>query len=353
MEGCGVAAGDTWLSQTLPTLFNSPAWTQQKSLLILTTDEDGANSPGGWGPGQTNQVMTLAIGSQGTVKAGYQDSNRYDHYSSARVIEGALGLTSTMTNNDKWATPFNEVFTGGASTGNTVTVTNPGSQSGTVGTAANLQLTASDSASGQTLTYSATGLPAGLSVNSSTGQISGTPTTAGSSTVSVTATDTTGATGSTTFTWTESASGGGSALANGGFETGDLTGWTPVGSTSVSAAAAHSGGYGAMLGSTGPSTTSSVSQTFTAPAGSSSLSFKYDVTCQDTVTYDWATASLKDNTSGTTATVLPKTCTNGAGWQTASGTLTPGHSYTLTLTNLDDNYPGDPTFTYYDDVTVS
>lgn len=111
MEGCGIAAGDTWLSQTLPTLFNSPAWTQQKSLLILTTDEDGSGAPGGWGPGQTNQVMTLAIGSQGTVKAGYQDANRYDHYSTARVIEGALGLTSTMTDNDKWATPYNEVFT--------------------------------------------------------------------------------------------------------------------------------------------------------------------------------------------------------------------------------------------------
>ena len=44
--------------------------------------------------------------------------------------------------------------------GNTVTVTNPGSQTGTVGTAVSLQIHATDSASGQTLTYSATGLPA-------------------------------------------------------------------------------------------------------------------------------------------------------------------------------------------------
>ena len=42
-----------------------------------------------------------------------------------------------------------------------MTVTNPGSQTGTVGTAASLQINATDSASGQTLTYSATGLPAG------------------------------------------------------------------------------------------------------------------------------------------------------------------------------------------------
>jgi O-glycosyl hydrolase len=90
----------------------------------------------------------------------------------------------------------------GTQQGNTVTVTNPGSQTGTVGTAANLQVHASDSASGQTLTYGATGLPAGLSVSSTTGLISGTPTTAGTSTVTVTATDGTGASGSATLTWT-------------------------------------------------------------------------------------------------------------------------------------------------------
>jgi hypothetical protein len=93
---------------------------------------------------------------------------------------------------------------------NTVTVTSPGSQTSTVGTAASVQVSASDSASGQTLTYSATGLPAGLSINSSTGLISGTPTTAGTSSVTVTATDTTGASGSASFSWTVNASTGSS-----------------------------------------------------------------------------------------------------------------------------------------------
>ncbi len=92
----------------------------------------------------------------------------------------------------------------GGTTTNTVTVTSPGSQTGTVGTAASVQIHASDSASGQTLTYTATALPAGLSINSSTGLISGTPTTAGTSSVTVTATDTTGAKGTATFTWTVS-----------------------------------------------------------------------------------------------------------------------------------------------------
>jgi F5/8 type C domain/Beta-1,3-glucanase/Putative Ig domain len=94
------------------------------------------------------------------------------------------------------------------STGNTVTVTNPGTQTSKAGNAASLQIQASDSVSGQTLTYSAAGLPAGLSVNSSTGLISGTPTTAGTSTVTVTAKDTTGASGSASFSWTVSPAGG-------------------------------------------------------------------------------------------------------------------------------------------------
>jgi hypothetical protein len=93
---------------------------------------------------------------------------------------------------------------GSSTSGNTVTVTNPGSQTGTVGTPIGaVQIHAADSASGQSLTYSAAGLPAGLSI-SSTGLISGTPTTAGTSNVTVTATDSTGASGSAAFTWTVS-----------------------------------------------------------------------------------------------------------------------------------------------------
>jgi endo-1,4-beta-xylanase len=97
---------------------------------------------------------------------------------------------------------------GGGSTGNTVTVTNPGAQTGTVGTADSLQVHATDSA-GQALTYSASGLPAGLSINASTGLISGTPTAAGTSSVTVTAADPTGASGSAGFSWTVGGGGGG------------------------------------------------------------------------------------------------------------------------------------------------
>jgi O-glycosyl hydrolase len=93
--------------------------------------------------------------------------------------------------------------------GDTVTVTSPGNQAGRVGTPAGLRVNASDSAAGQTLAYSASGLPAGLSINSATGLISGTPTTAATYTVTVTAADSTGASGSATVTWTISAAAGG------------------------------------------------------------------------------------------------------------------------------------------------
>jgi serine protease len=108
-----------------------------------------------------------------------------------------------------------------------------------------------------------------------------------------------------------------------------------------------------MVGSSSPfNGDSSVAQTFTAPAAGGTLSFFYRVACTDTVTYDWATATLRDNTAGTTTTVLAKTCTNTGSWSSKSATLVGSHSYTLTLIDHDDNYASDPTYTLYDDVVV-
>jgi endo-1,4-beta-xylanase len=103
----------------------------------------------------------------------------------------------------------NTLAAAGGGGGNTVTVTNPGTRTGTVGTATSLQIQATDSKSGQTLSYSAAGLPAGLTIGASTGLISGTPTTAANNNVTVTVKDTTGATGTAGFAWNISGSGGG------------------------------------------------------------------------------------------------------------------------------------------------
>jgi hypothetical protein len=83
-----------------------------------------------------------------------------------------------------------------------VTVTSPGSQAGNVGTAiSTLQIKASSSKGDGIASYSATGLPAGLSINTTTGAITGTPTANGDFTVAVTATDNGGTKGTVSFGW--------------------------------------------------------------------------------------------------------------------------------------------------------
>jgi hypothetical protein len=168
----------------------------------------------------------------------------------------------------------------GSGSGNTVTVTNPGNQTGTVGAATSLQVKATDSVAGQTLTYSATGLPAGLAINTGTGLISGTPTAAGTSTVTVTVTDSTGAAGSTSFTWTISSSGGctspGQKLGNPGFESGNTV-WSAtsgvIGQNGPSEPA-HSGRWDAWLDGYGTTHTDTLSQSVTVPSGcGATLSF--------------------------------------------------------------------------------
>jgi hypothetical protein len=150
-------------------------------------------------------VSNLDVGqlAADAISRGYMPSSCWliDVEAGFELWQGGAGLATNS---------FSVTLNGGGG-GNTVTVTNPGSQSGTVGTAASVQLHASDSAAGQTLAYSATGLPPGLSVNSATGLISGTPTTAGSYNVTVTARDGTGASGSAAFTWTIGGGGGGGA----------------------------------------------------------------------------------------------------------------------------------------------
>jgi serine protease len=82
---------------------------------------------------------------------------------------------------------------------NTITVSNPGSQSTKRNTSVTLQMSATDSG-GLTVGWTASGLPQGLSISAS-GRISGKPTRIGTSTVTVTATDASGAKASTSFTW--------------------------------------------------------------------------------------------------------------------------------------------------------
>jgi hypothetical protein len=116
---------------------------------------------------------------------------------------GTFAMQSTWANDGGGTCEFSHpIITNGNGQGNTITVTNPGSQSTKRNTATSLQIHATDSGSGQTLRYAATNLPRGLTISSSTGLISGTPTRLQTRTVTVTVTDTTGAQGTTSFSWT-------------------------------------------------------------------------------------------------------------------------------------------------------
>src|SRR6266496_219434 len=73
-------------------------------------------------------------------------------------------------------------------------ITSPLTATGQVGVTFSYQITATNNPT----SFNATGLPAGLSVNTSTGLISGTPTTTGTSSVTISATNA-GGTGSATL----------------------------------------------------------------------------------------------------------------------------------------------------------
>jgi putative Ig domain-containing protein/trypsin-like peptidase len=225
--------------------------------------------------------------------------------------------------------------------GNTVTVTNPGSQSATVGTAVSVQIHATDSQSGQTLTYSATGLPAGLSINASTGLISGTPTTAQTTTVTVTARDTTGATGTASFGWTVNPSGGGSCsgqkLANPGFEsTGGWTASSGVISSATSGEPAHGGTKIAWMDGYGRTHTDTLSQSVTIPAGChATLTFYLHIDTAETgsTAYDKLTVKASSSTLATYSNVNKAA---GYALRTVDLTSFAGQTVTLTFTGVED-----------------
>jgi hypothetical protein len=242
-------------------------------------------------------------------------------------------------------------FGGSGGTGNTVTVTNPGSKSGTVGTAVSLQITATDSASGQTLTYRATGLPPGLSINSSTGLITGTPTTAGTYSVTVTATDTTGASGSTTFTWTISTTGGGCTAAqligNPGFETGAASPWALTAGVlnSSTSEPAHSGSWDAWLNGYGTTHTDTASQAVSIASTCRTATFSFYLhidTAETTTTTAYDTFKVQVlNSSGTVLSTLAtfSNLNKATGYSVHSYSLASyiGQTVTLKFTGTEDS----------------
>ncbi|HVS78970.1 MAG TPA: alkaline phosphatase family protein [Candidatus Saccharimonadales bacterium] len=91
MHDCSLKIGDDWLAAEVPKILNSPAFTTQKSLLVITWDE---------GSHTDNHIPTIFAGS--AAKPGYKSNTHYSHYSLLRTIENIWGL-APMTKNDSSA----------------------------------------------------------------------------------------------------------------------------------------------------------------------------------------------------------------------------------------------------------
>jgi serine protease len=231
------------------------------------------------------------------------------------------------------------------STGNSIMVTNPGPQTTSVGAPVNLPLQGTDSAN-LPLTYSATGLPPGLSISPS-GVISGTTTQAGSYTVNVTANDGTGASGGTSFAWnvtTPCASG--QKVGNGGFDTGSQSPWN-ITTTSGSAARIlnsstkeppKSPSYDAWLGGLGTSHTDTVAQSLTIPAGCKSYPLTFSLHIDTAETKPRASDMMTVRVGSTTLATYSN-ANHNSGYVAKSFNLASyaGQTVTLTFTATEDS----------------
>ena len=223
----------------------------------------------------------------------------------------------------------------------TVTVSNPGNQSTTTGTAVNLPL----SASGGTAPYSwtASGLPAGLSISASTGTISGTASTAGTSNVTVTATDSAAHSGTASFSWTVgtvSPGCSGQKLVNPGFESGAGS-WTATSGVIGQNGAdqpTHGGTWNAWMDGYGSAHTDSVAQSVAIPAGChASLTFYVHIDSAETTTstqYDKLTVA-----NGTTTLATYSNLNKASGYvlKTIDVSAAAGGTLALKFTGVEDS----------------
>jgi mono/diheme cytochrome c family protein len=131
----------------------------------------------------------------------------YLHDGSAATLDAAISahsgvtLTTTeLTNLAAYVGQIDALETSAPLPNVGPSIVNPGNTSAIVGQSVSVQVTATDP-EGDVLSWSATNLPAGLSIGSSTGRITGTPTAPGARAVVVTVSDGL-ATASTSFTFT-------------------------------------------------------------------------------------------------------------------------------------------------------
>ncbi len=257
-----LATGDSMIGSYFPTIIVSDG--TYYSSTYFEWDINGAISIADPGA-QANVVgdtVSLAIGStdtaSGTLTYGATGlPNGLSINTSTGLISGTVGsgataigsFTTTVTFGDGINTAtdtFNWTITG---TG-TITLTTPSNQTSTEGNSASLSLSATDSITGSTLKYFATGLPFGLKINPGTGAITGTVATndaafglAGTYSVMVLATDGTYS-ASETFIWTVNSPITFSPVANPSNNEGDTVSVAAGGGDSISGSTLKYGAIG-------------------------------------------------------------------------------------------------------------
>jgi hypothetical protein len=399
----GLPAGLS-IDATTGTIAGTPTTAGTSSVTVTATDSAGFAGSTSFSWTVTNHVAVTDPGPQaglsGTsitpVTTGAADSSSTATITSFGATGLPTGLTISATTGTISGTPTtagtssvtvtatdSAGFAGSTSFSwtvtNHVTIASPGDQSNVSGTAITpVTVTGSDSSSVATLGYTATGLPAGLSVDPTTGTVSGTPTTAGTSSVTVTATDSAGFSATATFAWTVSnivsvtspgdqSSVSGSDIGPLGIIAADSSPTAVLGfaATGLPTGLAIDPSTGMVTGSPTVAGTYAVTVTATDGAGySASASFTWSITNTVTMTDPGARSDVSgtaivpvpvptsDSLPGATLTFsdggsLPAGLTVDPSTGTISGTPTTAGTSSVTITATDDSgYAAQVTFAW-------
>ncbi|WP_377706327.1 putative Ig domain-containing protein [Pseudomonas protegens] len=276
--------------------------------------------------GAASSVAVATAASHGTATA----SGTSITYTPTAGYSGSDSFTYTATNTSGTSSPATVTLTVSAPT---LAITPTTLPDGIQGTAYNQTVTATGGTTPYTYAISAGSLPAGLSLNTSSGVISGTPTVSGTFNLTVTATDANSATGSRAYTL-------------------QMNGLPPVANAVSATVAANSSANPIILNITGgaassvaiataashgTATASGTSITYTPTAGySGSDSFTYTATnASGTSSPATVTLTVSAPTLAITPTTLPDG-TQGTAYNqtvTATGGTTP-YTYAISAGSL-------------------
>lgn len=209
---CPVNAGDNlgrrvrgWLRPATTGAYQFWIASDDESRLLLSTDASSANAviiakvststnQRQWTKAaeQASGAINLTAGRFYYIEALMKEGTGSDHLAVAWRPPGASGQT---------VIPASAITLQPVSTNQPPVLTNPGAQTSVRGNAVSLQLSASDP-DNASLAWSSAGLPVGLTINPTTGLISGTPTTAGTFNASISVSDGTSTAATAAFVWT-------------------------------------------------------------------------------------------------------------------------------------------------------